>query len=455
MSMRDPAATGRRPLRPSLRARCVRRRARRAPGQRARRTRSSRRACRPSRTSSTAAPRAPTRAPATAPGCCCRCPHAFFRANVDFELPDPGRYGVAVCFLPQRRQAPREARGAARAQRPRRGPARARLARHPRRHSTTSARPPNATRPVMRQLFVEAGPGFEHDQDAFERKLYVIRRICELAAGARPLHRLVLLAHDRLQGDARPRPAARLLPGPQPTERMESAMALVHSRFSTNTFPSWPLAHPYRVIAHNGEINTLMGNVNWMRARESQLSSQALRPGPAEDHADRRARQLRHGDVRQRARAAHARRPLAAARGDDDDPRGLRRPRRPARPPQGLLRLPLLPHGAVGRARRGRLHERLRRRRDARPQRPAPGPLGRDARRPRRARLRGRPAADQDRGDQAPRPPAARQALPRRPRAPPHRRGRGGQARGRHAAALRRVVRAATPSTSTTSPRRT
>ena len=51
-------------------------------------------------------------------------------------------------------------------------------------------------------------------------------------------------------------------------------MALVHSRFSTNTFPSWPLAHPYRVIAHNGEINTLMGNVNWMRARESQLASE-------------------------------------------------------------------------------------------------------------------------------------------------------------------------------------
>ncbi len=51
-------------------------------------------------------------------------------------------------------------------------------------------------------------------------------------------------------------------------------MALVHSRFSTNTFPSWELAHPYRVIAHNGEINTLMGNVNWMRARESQLASE-------------------------------------------------------------------------------------------------------------------------------------------------------------------------------------
>ena len=54
---------------------------------------------------------------------------------------------------------------------------------------------------------------------------------------------------------------------------MESALALVHQRFSTNTFPSWPLAHPYRYIAHNGEINTLTGNINWMRAREGLLQS--------------------------------------------------------------------------------------------------------------------------------------------------------------------------------------
>src|SRR4051812_10269545 len=56
--------------------------------------------------------------------------------------------------------------------------------------------------------------------------------------------------------------------------RVETALALVHSRYSTNTFPSWELAHPYRYIAHNGEINTLRGNINWMRARESQLASE-------------------------------------------------------------------------------------------------------------------------------------------------------------------------------------
>ena len=64
-------------------------------------------------------------------------------------------------------------------------------------------------------------------------------------------------------------------------ERMESALALVHSRFSTNTFPSWPLAHPYRYIAHNGEINTVQGNRNWMRAREALLASEHL-PGDLE-----------------------------------------------------------------------------------------------------------------------------------------------------------------------------
>ena len=60
--------------------------------------------------------------------------------------------------------------------------------------------------------------------------------------------------------------------------RVASALALVHSRFSTNTFPSWPLAHPYRYISHNGEINTVQGNRNWMRARESLLTSSVL-PG--------------------------------------------------------------------------------------------------------------------------------------------------------------------------------
>ena len=101
-------------------------------------------------------------------------------------------------------------------------------------------------------------------------------------------------------------------------------MALVHSRFSTNTFPSWELAHPYRVIAHNGEINTLMGNVNWMRARESQLARELfgrdlqkvmpiVRPGGSDSATFDNVLEL----------LMLAGRSLPA-RGDDDDPRGLR-----------------------------------------------------------------------------------------------------------------------------------
>ena len=171
-------------------------------------------------------------------------------------------------------------------------------------------------------------------------------------------------------------------------------------------------------------------------------AQRAVRRGPREDPAGRHRRQLRLGDVRQRARAADARRALAAARGDDDDPRGLPRPRRPAGVPEGLLRLPLLPDGAVGRAGVGGVHRRPRGRRDARPQRPAPRPLGGDDRRLRGARLGVGPARHPARAGAPPRAPAAGQAVPRRPRARAHRRGRGGQARGLHAPPLRRVVRA-------------
>ncbi|HVL31378.1 MAG TPA: glutamate synthase large subunit, partial [Solirubrobacteraceae bacterium] len=197
--------------------------------------------------------------------------HSFFRASVDFELPEPGRYGVAVCFLP--RDATRRAKLEGLLELNVRIEGQRVLGWRDIPVDTDHVgETAETTRPVMRQLLVEAGPGFDADQDAFERKLYVIRRICELAAGddlyissfsSRTIVYKGMLVPDQLRGFFPD------LSHPQ----MASAMALVHSRFSTNTFPSWPLAHPYRVIAHNGEINTLMGNVNWMRARESQLAS--------------------------------------------------------------------------------------------------------------------------------------------------------------------------------------
>ena len=306
-------------------------------------------------------------------------PDAFFRAVVDFELPDARPLRRRRLLPPARPDAPRRARGAARAQRPHRGPASSWAGARSSSTRSTSATPRTRRRPYMRQLFIEAGPGFEDDQDAFERKLYVIRRIVELAAGpdfyspsfsSRTIvYKGMLISHQ----------LRRFFPDLQ-DERFASALALVHSRFSTNTFPSWELAHPYRVIAHNGEINTLMGNVNWMRARESQLASELfgidlqkvmpiVRPGGSDSATFDNVLELLMLAGRSLPHAVMMMIPEAYR--DRDDLPG---------PPQGLLRLPLLPDGAVGRPGRRLLHRRPRRRRDARPQRPAPRPLVRDRR---------------------------------------------------------------------------
>jgi glutamate synthase domain-containing protein 2/glutamate synthase domain-containing protein 1/glutamate synthase domain-containing protein 3 len=135
--------------------------------------------------------------------------------------------------------------------------------------------------PVIRQAFIGQGPE-TRDQAHFERKLYVIRRRMENAVdtlemserrcfyipslSSRTLIYKGMLSADQIEG---------MFPDLTDPD-VESALALVHQRFSTNTFPSWPLAHPYRYIAHNGEINTLRGNINWMRAREALCESAVL-----------------------------------------------------------------------------------------------------------------------------------------------------------------------------------
>ena len=130
------------------------------------------------------------------------------------------------------------------------------------------------------------------DRAHFERKLYVIRKLFEKAIAAldmpraassptcRACPRNTLIYKGMLSAD-QIEPMFPDLTDPD----VESALALVHQRFSTNTFPSWPLAHPYRYIAHNGEINTLRGNINWMRAREALCRSERPRRRPAEGPA--------------------------------------------------------------------------------------------------------------------------------------------------------------------------
>ncbi len=202
-------------------------------------------------------------------------PHELFRAVLDFELPGPGRYGVMMCFLPTEDSARArleellEQTVLAEGQRVlgwRDVPVR----------PEHTGRTAGACRPFVRQLFV--GAAEDLDQEAFERKLYVIRRVCELfeAPAKRPEGLYVTSSSSRTI-NYKGMLISHQLGGFYPDledHRCKSAMALVHSRFSTNTFPSWELAHPYRVICHNGEINTVMGNVNWMRARESELSSE-------------------------------------------------------------------------------------------------------------------------------------------------------------------------------------
>jgi glutamate synthase (NADPH/NADH) large chain/glutamate synthase (ferredoxin) len=205
-------------------------------------------------------------------------PDELLRGVVDFALPPRGQYGVLMCFLPV--EADARARVEHMLERTVQDEGQRVLGwRDVPVCPEHTGRVAGECRPLIRQLFVAAGaagePGF--DQDAFERKLYVIRRVCELACAASEQDGLYVASSSsrtvNYKGMLISWQLARFYPDLR-DERTKSALALVHSRFSTNTFPSWELAHPYRMICHNGEFNTLMGNVNWMRARESELASE-------------------------------------------------------------------------------------------------------------------------------------------------------------------------------------
>jgi glutamate synthase (NADPH/NADH) large chain len=142
--------------------------------------------------------------------------------------------------------------------------------------------------PVIRQLFIGRGENCV-DQDAFERKLLAIRKQAQnplfalwrkstgcpaLAASTSPQCRRVRLCIRDCSSPDRLAAFYDDLRNPL----CQSALALVHQRFSTNTFPSWKLAHPYRFVAHNGEINTVRGNVNWMNARSRTMESDLMGP---------------------------------------------------------------------------------------------------------------------------------------------------------------------------------
>ena len=211
-------------------------------------------------------------------------PDTFFREEMGakgVKLPKAGAYGVGMVFLPRNPAA------------------RAACAREVERaivnegqtligwrdvpiDDSSLGETARGTMPVIRQVFVGAGRGMV-DRDAFERKLYIIRKASGHAIRALGLeiagfyvpsfsHRTIvykgmLLAHQvgEFYRDLQ-------------DKRLVSALCLAHQRFSTNTFPTWDLAHPFRFIAHNGEINTLRGNLNWIKSRQATIHSKLLGP---------------------------------------------------------------------------------------------------------------------------------------------------------------------------------
>ena len=132
----------------------------------------------------------------------------------------------------------------------------------------------NATRPEIEQILISNAKGV--DEETFERELYVIRRRIEKAAAAAGVGQLYIASLSCrsiiYKGMMLAQDVAEFYPDLQ-DERFESAFAIYHQRYSTNTFPQWWLAQPFRMLAHNGEINTLKGNVNWMKSHEIRMAS--------------------------------------------------------------------------------------------------------------------------------------------------------------------------------------
>ncbi|PIM54662.1 glutamate synthase subunit alpha [Roseateles chitinivorans] len=211
-------------------------------------------------------------------------PDEFYRAEMAKQgvtLPPPGEYGVGMIFLPKEHAS----RLACEQELARAIKAEGQVLLGWRDVPVDRDMPMSPTvrekEPIIRQIFIGRGPDIIVP-DALERKLYVIRKTASSAIQA------LKLTHSREyyvpSMSCRTVIYKGLLLADQVGKyyrdladpRVVSAIALVHQRFSTNTFPEWPLAHPYRMVAHNGEINTVKGNFNWMRAREGVMKSPVL-----------------------------------------------------------------------------------------------------------------------------------------------------------------------------------
>jgi glutamate synthase (NADPH) large chain len=211
-------------------------------------------------------------------------PHAFFvreTAKLGFTLPAPGEYGAGIVFFPVERHQRLQCEGVIE-----------RVVREEglkflgwrdiRTNPAAIGREARKSQPYIQQVFIGRGSGQDGlgmDETTLERKLYIVRKRVETEIEKLDLEDGGYFYIPSLS--ARTIVYKGLLLAPQIANfysdladpAVVSALCLVHQRFSTNTFPTWPLAHPYRYIAHNGEINTVRGNAAWMHARQSILAS--------------------------------------------------------------------------------------------------------------------------------------------------------------------------------------
>ncbi len=214
-------------------------------------------------------------------------PDEFLRAVVDFELPERGSYATGMAFLPQSSKEAAEACAAVEKIVEAEGLEVIGWRDMPTDESSLGALARDAM-PTFRQVFITGASGME-----LERRVYVIRKRAEHELGTKgpgqdgPGRETVyfpsLSGQTFVYKGMLTTPQLKAFYLDLQDERVTSALGIVHSRFSTNTFPSWPLAHPFRRIAHNGEINTVTGNENWMRAREALIGTDAFgSPGDVE-----------------------------------------------------------------------------------------------------------------------------------------------------------------------------
>jgi glutamate synthase domain-containing protein 2/glutamate synthase domain-containing protein 1/glutamate synthase domain-containing protein 3 len=208
-------------------------------------------------------------------------PHVFFASECNelgIHLPEAGAYGVGMVFLPVDKHCRLQCEGVFE-----------RIAkeqgltvlgwRDTPVNGMAIGREARASQPYIEQFFLGQPEGQELDEDAFERLLYRVRRLTEKEIEASEIEGKEFFYVPSLS--CRTIVYKGLMLAPQiekfyyelANPLVTSALCLVHQRFSTNTFPSWKLAHPYRYLGHNGEINTIRGNVNWMNARQSVLES--------------------------------------------------------------------------------------------------------------------------------------------------------------------------------------